>query len=139
GTHRETEIVGEARDTRIFHAGFGLELVSRDHWARVDLDDLSAHIELAAFFNEDFGLFAQFFFTDGLRTFPGMEKGAGGQLEAAYIFRSDGDGAQIGIGAVVDGVGFETSPDASSQMLFLRAGGTIDISSLCCTISSRCA
>ncbi len=52
---------------RIFDAGFGLELVGGDHGAGIDLDDLAAHIELAAFFDQHLGFFAQHVFADGLR------------------------------------------------------------------------
>ena len=54
-----------------------------DHGAGVDLDDLAADIELGAFFDEDFGFFAQLVFTDGLRAFTGVEQGAGREFEAA--------------------------------------------------------
>ena len=44
--HREAEIVGEARDPAVLHAGVRLELVGRHHGARVNLDDGAADREL---------------------------------------------------------------------------------------------
>src|SRR6202041_272050 len=55
GAHGKAEVVCEAGDARVFDAGLGLELIRGDHGAGVDLDDLAADIELAAFLNEDFG------------------------------------------------------------------------------------
>ena len=40
GLHREAQVVGEAGDAAVLHAGVGLELVGRDDRAGVDLDDL---------------------------------------------------------------------------------------------------
>ena len=48
GLHREAEIVGEAGDLAVLHAGVRLELVGRDDRARVNLDDRSFDRELAA-------------------------------------------------------------------------------------------
>ena len=39
GLHRQAEVVGEAGDLAVLHAGVRLELVGRDDRARVDLDD----------------------------------------------------------------------------------------------------
>ena len=38
GLHRQTQIVGEPGDLRVFHARVGLELVGRDHRSGVNLD-----------------------------------------------------------------------------------------------------
>ena len=48
GLHRETEIVGQAGDAAVLHAGVGLELVGRDDRAGMDLDDGALDGELAA-------------------------------------------------------------------------------------------
>ena len=48
GLHRETEVVGEACDLRVFHPGLGLELEGRDHRAGMNLHDRAFDRELAA-------------------------------------------------------------------------------------------
>ena len=48
GLHREAQVVGEARDAAVLHAGVRLELVGRHDRARVDLDDGAFDGELAA-------------------------------------------------------------------------------------------
>ena len=48
GLHREAEVVGEAGDLRVLHAGVRLELEGRDDRARMDLDDAAFDRELAA-------------------------------------------------------------------------------------------
>ena len=67
GAHGEAEIFSQAGDAGVLDAGFGLELVGGDHGAGIDLHDLAADVELGALFHEDFGLFAEFVFADGLR------------------------------------------------------------------------
>jgi hypothetical protein len=42
GTHGQAEVVGQARDARVFHAGFRLELVGGDHGTGIDLHHLPA-------------------------------------------------------------------------------------------------
>ena len=37
GAHGEAEVFGEAGDAAVLDAGFGLELVGRDHGAGIDL------------------------------------------------------------------------------------------------------
>ena len=48
GLHRQAQIVGEAGDLAVLHAGVRLELVGRDDRARMDLDDRAFDRELAA-------------------------------------------------------------------------------------------
>ena len=48
GLHRQAQVVGEAGDLAVLHAGVRLELVGRDDRARVDLDDRAFDRELAA-------------------------------------------------------------------------------------------
>ena len=103
GAHGEAEIVGEAGDARVLDAGLGLELVGGDHGAGIDLHDLAAHVELGAFLDQHVGFFAQLVFADGLRAFAGVEQRAGRQLEAAHVLGRDGDGAHLGVGALVNG------------------------------------
>jgi hypothetical protein len=69
------------------------------------LDYLAADIEFGAFLDQDSGFFAQHVFADGVRGVPGVEQGAGGELETAYGFGGDGGGSDFGIGAAVDGDG----------------------------------
>jgi hypothetical protein len=52
GLHREAEVVGEAGDLAVLHAGVGLELERGDDRARMDLGDLPLDRELAAFLLE---------------------------------------------------------------------------------------
>ena len=52
GLHREAQVVGQARDLAVLHAGFGLELECRDDGAGMNLRDLSFDGELAAFLLE---------------------------------------------------------------------------------------
>ena len=80
GAHGEAEVVGQAGDARVFDAGLGLELVGGDHGAGIDLDDLAAHVELGAFFDQHAGFFAQFVFADGLRASPALSRVLGGSL-----------------------------------------------------------
>ena len=103
GAHGEAEIVGQAGDAGVFDAGLGLELVGGDHGSGVDLDDLAADIELGAFFDQHAGLFAELVLADGLGAVAGVEQGAGRELEAADVFRGDGGGAEVGVGAAVNG------------------------------------
>ena len=103
GAHGQAQVVGQAGDARVFHAGLGLELVGRDHGAGIDLHHLAAHVELGAFLHQHLGFFAQFVFAHGLRALAGVEQRAGRQLEAAHILGRHGDGAHFGIGAVVNG------------------------------------
>ena len=70
------------------------------------MDDLAADVELGAFFDQDTGLLAEVVFADGLGGVAVVEQGAGGELEAADVFGGDGGGADLGIGAAVDGDGF---------------------------------
>jgi hypothetical protein len=76
-----------------------------DERAGVDLHDLSANVELGAFFNQDASVFAQLVFAHILRTFAGDEQRGGGQLEAAGGgFGSDnGRRRRHGRGTVADG------------------------------------
>ena len=103
GAHGEAEVVGQAGDARVFDAGLGLELEGGDHGAGVDLHHLAAHVELGALLHQDFGFFAQLVFAHGLRAFARTEQRARRQLEAADVFGRDGDGAQFGVGAIVNG------------------------------------
>ncbi len=103
GTHREAEVFGQAGNAAVFHAGFGLELIRRDHGPGIDLHHLAAHIELAALLHEDTRFFAQFVFAHGLRSHAGIEQCACGQLKAAHVFRRYGYGADVRIGALMDG------------------------------------
>ena len=48
GLHREAEVVGEAGDLRVLHAGIRLELEGGDDRARMDLHDAAFDRELAA-------------------------------------------------------------------------------------------
>jgi hypothetical protein len=52
GLHRQAQIVGQAGDLRVFHAGVRLELVGRDDGAGVDLHHRPFDRELAALFLE---------------------------------------------------------------------------------------
>jgi hypothetical protein len=70
------------------------------------LDDLAADVKLGAFFDEDFGFFAEFVFADFLRAVAGIEQGTGRQPEAADVLGSDGGGAKVSVGALVDGDDF---------------------------------
>ena len=67
------------------------------------MDDLSADVEFAAFFNQHAGFIAQLVLADGLRTVAGVEQGGGGELEAAEVLGGHGGGADLGIGAEFDG------------------------------------
>ncbi len=103
GAHGEAKVIGEPGHARILHARLGLELVGCDHRAGIDLYYLAAHVELAALLNQDLGFFAQFVFADGLGSAAGVEQRAGRQLEPADVARSHRGGADIGVGAFVDG------------------------------------
>ena len=109
---------------RVLDAGLGLELVGRDHGAGVDLHDLAADIELAALFDQHLGFFAQLVFADGLRAFAGVEQRAGRQLEAADVLGRDGDGADVGIGALVDGDVSAAGGGAEQALEPVHGGGT---------------
>ena len=52
GLHRETQVVGEAGDLRVLHAGVGLELERRHDRPGMDLHDRALDRELAAFLFE---------------------------------------------------------------------------------------
>ena len=70
GLHRQAEVVGEAGDLAVFHAGVGLELVGRDDRTRVDLHDRAFDRELAALLFEQPRAFHQLALVDlalGLR------------------------------------------------------------------------
>src|SRR5580704_15420683 len=103
GTHREAEVFSQASDTAIFHAGFWFEFIRRDHGPGIDLHHLAAHIELAALLHEDTRFFAQFVFTHRLWSHTRIEECARGKLEAAHVFRRYGYGADIRIGALMNG------------------------------------
>ena len=64
GLHRQAEVVGEAGDLAVLHAGVRLELVGRDHRAGVDLDDGALDRELAALLLEQPRAFHQLALVD---------------------------------------------------------------------------
>jgi hypothetical protein len=67
------------------------------------LNDLAADVKLGAFLDQGAGFLAEFVLADGLGGVAGIEKGAGRELESADIFWGDGEGAEAGVGPVVDG------------------------------------
>ena len=64
GLHRQAEVVGQAGDLAVFHAGVRLELVGRDDRARVNLDDRALDRELAALLLEQARAFHQLALVD---------------------------------------------------------------------------
>jgi hypothetical protein len=72
--HGQAEIVGEAGDAAVFHAGFGLEFKSRDHRAGIDLRDRAEHVELGALLGQYFREPFQLVVIDRLRTIRTLQQ-----------------------------------------------------------------
>ena len=103
GAHGQAQVVGQAGDARVFHAGFGLELEGRHHGPGVDLHHLAAHIELGAFLHQHFGLFAQLILAHRLRASPAFSSVLGGSLKPLTCLGATVAVRSLGIGAAVNG------------------------------------
>ena len=103
GAHGEAEVVGEAGDAGVLHAGFGLELEGGDHGAGIDALNWPRTSNSAHFSTRTRASSRSSSSRTTCGPAPELSKVLGGQLEAADILGRDGDGAFLGIGAVVNG------------------------------------
>ena len=118
GAQGEAEIVAEVGDAAVLDARFRLELEGGDHGAGIDLHDLAANVELAAFLRQHLRQNFEFGFVDGAGFVGTMEQRGGRQLEAADKARHRG---------LAVGRGVSTRADRDvirwSCVLRLRRGG----------------
>ena len=98
----KTQIVSQSCDARIFDASLRLELVSRNHRARIDLHYLPAHIELCAFLHQHLRFVAQRILAHHLRPGPQIQQRTRRQLEPAYMLRRHRDRLFIHIRPLMD-------------------------------------
>ncbi len=83
GLHRQAEIVGQARDAAVFHAGVGLEFVGRHDRTRMNLDDRAFHGKFAALLFEQPRRIHQFAFVNLVLVLGSVEQREGRRRVAA--------------------------------------------------------
>ena len=105
GGHGEAEVVGERGDAGVFDAGVGAEFEGGDNGAGVDLGDLAVDAELGALLDEGAGFVAEGLLADDGGLVGAVEQRGGRELVAADGLGRDGDGLDIGVGALAEGDG----------------------------------
>ena len=98
GLHCQAEIVRQAGDPAVLHAGVRLELEGRDNRTGVDLDHRTFHRELAAFLFEQMRAVHQLALVEGLHRLRRVEQRHRGTRVAAppFLHRQVGGQGQTG-------------------------------------------
>ena len=105
GGHGEAEVVGETGDARVLDAGVGTELEGGDDGAGIDLRDLAIDAELGALLHQGAGFVAQGLLADDGGFVGAVEQRGRRQFVTADGLGRDGDGLDVGVGALAEGDG----------------------------------